>query len=125
MSDSASAEPRFAIRLFSIAVVSLGRQAAGGIAMVRDTSIIAAFVSLDVGRACGERVWGCVHCAGDGHVAHPVSAGDVDQGLTFIVTLASFLALVGIELEWAAHMHTAGLVAAPTFPGSGSTQPHL
>jgi len=85
-------------------------------------AILTAFVSLDVGRACGERVWGCVHCAGDGHVAHPVSAGDVDQGLTFIVTLASFLALVGIEFEWAAHMHTAGLGAGATFTGSGANK---
>jgi len=70
--------------------------------MVRDTSIIAAFASLGVGRACGERVWGCVYCAGDGHVAHSVSTGDVDQRFTCIVTLACFFALVGVELERAA-----------------------
>jgi hypothetical protein len=79
--------------------------------------IIAALASSGVGRVCGERVGGCVHCARDGHVTDPISTGDVDQRFTCIVTLACFFALVGIELERAAHMHAASLGAGATLTG--------
>ena len=66
--------------------------------------------------------WRRFYRPGDGHVRYAVGAGDINQRFACIPALPCLLALKGIQLDRAAHMHTACPGTGAPFTGAGADQ---